>query len=165
MSAEAVVPAISSEAAEAFSLRLIALKSYAALKNSPDANKLLVHIYVASSLELYLNYMEKMNVAMAVWGNGITLEMPRDLPAYYSVCGCCGAKCGEITMLKRHKLLQEVCGQCPPALYNTHSPITGTYAMEQLAKLMNSTRDAVEHNICEALIARRASYDVHSKKS
>lgn len=160
-----LLPSISPEATDKMLAKLAELKAAAALKNSSAPNTLIVHLYVASSLELYIAYMEKLRLAMAAWGNGVSLELPRNLPAYHSVCSCCGAICGEITMLQRHKLLQEPCGKCPPALFNNSGPIVGTYAIETLAKLMHSSKDAVEHNICEALIARRAAYDaIHSPR-
>jgi hypothetical protein len=135
--------------------RIAAAKQQVARENSPVNNELLVHLYVASSLELYLDYFGKFRTAINSWGVDAALKIP-ELPAYYTVCPVCGKQCGDLTILRQHKLLSTACSQCERE-FRSNEPLVGAYAIHEMAKHMKQKPEAVEHFICAGLIARRAA--------
>ena len=133
--------------------RIAAAKAQVALDNSPVNNEILIHLYVASSLEMYVGYFKKMQDMVAAWGVVAPLIIPK-LAEYHAVCPTCGKIVGKIETLGRHKLIARRCAQCE-GLFKEFAPIVDGYALQELAKLMQQDPDAVEHFICSALMARR----------
>jgi hypothetical protein len=134
--------------------RIAAAKQQLAVKNSPENNKLLINLYVASSVEMYIAYYKGLQAAITHWGVDAKLEIPKDLPAYYTVCPTCGKTCGELTMIKHHKLLAGDCESCERE-FQGKEPIIGTYAIREMAKIMKQPEAAIEHFVCEAMMERR----------
>ena len=151
MNSENAVPEISDLAREKLLAKLAQLRKAPTQQN----NELLLHLYAAASFELYIDYFAAMKAVITAWGVDVRMEIPRDLPAYFVVCPHCGAKCGELELIKQHKLLASCCGYCPEDIKKARLPIIDGYALGELAKLMKQDVKTVEHFIAAAILAKK----------